>query len=76
MNPCALPRPPAGCLPAFDCLSGLLAACSLTPRPVIRYQSAEPDDLWGNGLSLHRAAYGRLAFTSGFLELSRRTVGG
>lgn len=54
----------------------LLASCAITPKPVVRYRTDGPGDLWNNGLQLHPADTRPFDFTTAFLELSRQPVQG
>jgi hypothetical protein len=64
-------------IPAILLISLLvLPACTIPPKPVIRYRSAGPGELWDNGLSTQRAESDRFAFTSAFLELPLDAVRG
>jgi hypothetical protein len=61
----------------LSALALALVSCAPTPKPMVRYRTAEtPGDLWKDGLNLHGAETRRLRFATAFLELARDPVRG
>ena len=55
----------------LPCVLAGLVSCAYQPQPLIRYETADKEDYWSNGVRLHPARTPTLLFTTSFFEVTR-----